>query len=913
MLSKIPQRFTSSFGLLPDAEKLAFRSQPNGLSKLATTRHIPENDGYWNQYVVLFDSASEVFSLITPNDIRRALHDAPENIATLIRVICSRLFNLISDHTFPTPSAASVSAFASSIIKAGTGSSDRNPTKEVLNCLRVLQRVLPVVFELEGESNVFDLEVFWKSDETQEDENGGNGESRDAPQFVIEDDDDSDDGTNALELQEPQTPKQKKIKKLPSLGERLFNTIIDLMFCCGFTLPTKIQKDHHKINYVIWEKGIGSTIDPGPSQQYDNNKTEVLRLLLVLLSRQIYVSASSLFSVPSLYTLHVVQKTRRRDVLTVLCSLVNTAMNSTTGPSTIGNMAGRLPYNHLVFKGEDPRANLVSMCFQVLLELLDFQSGSARDIIVGAGEQQVSTPSARTNAFRYFLMKLHRTPDFDFILDGVIGIMEQEIANVNNILPGARKSMPYVAENILFFWKMIELNKKFRAYVLDSDRAMDLIAYLLCYNLEIKDKPPQHGLCRALSYIMQTLSAEPGFGAKLSNPIKAHIPAKWAVPGSATDFLVNSIYSIVATTSGALNSLYPAFIITLSNCAPYFKYLGVTTSARLVQLFTSFSNPLFLLSDEGHPRLLFFMLEVFSSIILHHLAENPNLIYGIISSHKVFEDLGTFTLYGGLREIKRMQAVKEELARKNDTKVKRSTRQSSDEASETHQEKKRLLAHEIDLEANEAGAYDSAHRREIDDNVPSTTPSMSPTPESMPSVSERARGKMKERRSSSLDADDSLERIAAIGIGRNGFVPTQEWVTSWQQGLPLDTVMLLISELLPKIEEMQGGHKTSSAGTIHDFLSAVTLRDVLPPVPPLSPRRFIWSDASIVWLTSLIWGEIFVRGITPLGIWNSTNVRLFHVKQRRDNQRQISETVSNVVGGILGRTGSTDSLARSRS
>jgi len=68
-----------------------------------------------------------------------------------------------------------------------------------------------------------------------------------------------------------------------------------------------------------------------------------------------------------------------------------------------------------------------------------------------------------------------------------------------------------------------------------------------------------------------------------------------------------AIYSIVATTSGALTSLYPALIIALSNIAPYFKNLSVTASTRLIQLFASFSNPLFLLSDEGHPRLLYFM------------------------------------------------------------------------------------------------------------------------------------------------------------------------------------------------------------------------------------------------------------------------------------------------------------------
>lgn len=57
---------------------------------------------------------------------------------------------------------------------------------------------------------------------------------------------------------------------------------------------------------------------------------------------------------------------------------------------------------------------------------------------------------------------------------------------------------------------------------------------------------------------------------------------------------------------------------------------------------------------------------------------------------------------------------------------------------------------------------------------------MSPGADSpMPAIgaSEKARGKMKERRSLSLETNGSLDRIAAAGVGRNGFVPTQEWVS----------------------------------------------------------------------------------------------------------------------------------------
>ncbi|KAF9066874.1 high-temperature-induced dauer-formation protein-domain-containing protein [Rhodocollybia butyracea] len=905
MFSKIPQRLTAPLGLLSDSEKLAFRSQPGGLQKLATVRNIPETDNYWNQYVILFDSASEVFSLITPNDIRRALLDAPENVATLIRVICSRLFNLISDHTFPAPSSASVSALATSFIKAGTGSTERSATKEVLNCLRVLQRVLPVAFEMDGETSSFEMDVFWKK--VEEDDVEEETQRSEIPQFVIEDDEDSEEDEKPSEPEPSTIPKSKPKKLLPSLGERLFSSIIDLMFCCGFTLPMQIQKDHYKINYVIWEKGIGSTVDPGPSHQYDSNKTEVLRLLLVLLSRQIYTSASSLFTRPSIYTLHLVQKLPRRDVLTILCSLLNTAMNSPQAqPITINSMAGKLPYNHLVFKGEDPRVNLVAICFEVLVALLDFQGGTARDVL-GGGNELIAAPTPRTNAFRYFLMKLHRTQDFQFVLSGILGIMEQQVMSMNNILPGARKSIPYIAEDIIFFWKMIELNKRFRAYVLDSDQGMDLIAYLLCYNLEIKDKPQQqHGICRALSYIVQTLSAEPAFGQRLLNPIKASLPAKLPASGTAADFLINAL----ATTSGQLNSLYPALIIALSNCAPYFKNLSITSSTRLVQLFTSFSNPTFLLSDEGHPRLLFFMLEMFNTVIVHHLSENPNLIHGILAAHKTFEDLGTFTLARGLREIRRVQLAKEDQARRLSTDDKRKSRTVSRDEDHPPEEKKNLISNEAENEDDEVTPSAQAG---LDRPATTVEPAVSPSADSLPSAqstSQKAKGKMKERRSSSSMDAGSLERIAAAGIGRNGFIPTREWVASWQQGLPLDTVMLMMSELLPKVQEMQTSQKASSASTILDFLGSVTLTDVLPPAPPLSPRRFVWSDASIVWLTSLIWGEIFVRGMTPLGVWNSTNIRLFYVKHSHNQQRPITDTVSNVVGGLLGRTNSDTSISR---
>uniref|UniRef100_A0A8H7Y292 RecA family profile 1 domain-containing protein n=1 Tax=Psilocybe cubensis TaxID=181762 RepID=A0A8H7Y292_PSICU len=832
--------------------------------------------------------------------LRRALADAPENVTTLIQVVSARLFNSISDHTFPSAPNGSVAAYASSLIKSAGVSQQKTATDQVLNCLRVLQRVLPVVFEAEGDSDSFEIEVLWKKEEVVDSAVNDVGTAE--PQFVIED----EDGSDREEEKVPQTPTKKAPKKLlPSLGERLLNAITDLMFCCGFTLPKSIQVDHHKINYVIWEKGIGSANSLGNTTMYDSNKTEVLRLLLVLLSRQIYLPAASLFTHPALPSLHIVEKMPRRDVLTILCSLLNTAMNSsTTDTITIGTIAGKLPYNHLVFKGEDPRTTLITTSLQVLCVLLDFQSGPARDQLL---DGQNSSPTAKTNTFRYFIMKLHRTQDFEYLLDGIIGIMEQQIATVKNLLPGAKKSLPYVTEAIVLFWKLIEINKKFRTFVLESEKSVDLIAYLLFYCVEIKDKPQQHGVCRAISYIVQTLSAESAFGSQLSKPIKAQIPTKWGPVDTIADFMIHAVYAIVATTSGSLTSLYPALIIALSNAAPYFKHIGVSASARLLQLFNSFSNPLFLLSDEGHPRLLFFMLEVFSSIIFYHPAENSNITYGILQSRKIFEDLGTFTLARGLREVKRAQLAKEELANKSSS-LKGKIPVEEGEIADAGAEKARLLHNEgVRSDSQERERESVTSPRGSQGDEPMTRSFMSPTSDnpyaSESPISEKARGKMRERRSMSVENIAALDRVP-LPIGRSGFVPTQEWVTSWQQGLPLDTVMLFISDVVQKVEDMQR-HRTVPSADVLKFLSNVNLDHIFPTKPPISSRRFLWSDASLIWVTSLIWGEIYVHAMSPLGIWNATNVRLFLVKHTQNQQRQITETVTNVVGGFLRRT--TDS------
>lgn len=167
-------------------------------------------------------------------------------------------------------------------------------------------------------------------------------------------------------------------------------------------------------------------------------------------------------------------------------------------------------------------------------------------------------------------------------------------------------------------------------------------------------------------------------------------------------------------------------------------------------------------------------------MIYHHLGENPNIAYGILQSRKTFEDLGTFTLARGLREVKRVQLAKE--AKKLSNPKGKTPVVDEVEMVDAGAEKARLLENEgagnRGSQEREQDSGDSPRDSQGDETV--TRSFMSPTSETLgvtpdSPISEKARGKMRERRSLSVETLNPLDRVP-LNIGRNGFVPTQEWV-----------------------------------------------------------------------------------------------------------------------------------------
>lgn len=75
------------------------------------------------------------------------------------------------------------------------------------------------------------------------------------------------------------------------LAEELIDTLIDLLFFHGFTLPPN-ERSKVKVSYSIWSSGVGCNTPMSTSKELESNRTEVLKLLLALSSKAMYMPAS---------------------------------------------------------------------------------------------------------------------------------------------------------------------------------------------------------------------------------------------------------------------------------------------------------------------------------------------------------------------------------------------------------------------------------------------------------------------------------------------------------------------------------------------------------------------------------------------------------------------------------------------
>lgn len=95
----------------------------------------------------------------------------------------------------------------------------------------------------------------------------------------------------------------------------------------------------------------------------------------------------------------------------------------------------------------------------------------------------------------------------------------------------------------MLFWETIQCNKRFRSFIVDTDRAHDFVVLILFYAISNRTDPSKQGVVRMCIFVLQTLSVEPSFGTRLNKRFQGQELLPQAIRihnfrGSYADFLI---------------------------------------------------------------------------------------------------------------------------------------------------------------------------------------------------------------------------------------------------------------------------------------------------------------------------------------------------------------------------------------
>eukprot|EP00158_Paraphelidium_tribonemae_P006495 Partr_v1_DN27846_c2_g1_i1_m22630 putative HID1 domain containing len=586
-------------------------------SKLAVKKEIVRlgeetvsaDDELWDGLFSHIGTPALAFEVLTAAECRTILALHAGNIETMVHQLVDRLiaFSLL-------PDAPSTQEQAMASV-----------------CLAFMARIIPIVFE----DSAMESKLFWT---------------------VLK--------SRASRLNHPEkrnqagTPEafvspEPGLETVPPLAERLLDALLNLLFMPGFTLLPGVKPTDRRAFYVIWESGIGASSAPAVSADILQNRVSVMRLLLVLFSKSMYILPDELTTVENRWLQSFVCRFDKHAVLAVLCSLLNTVIKY--------NPVGWVPYNHVLFGDAGEAVALLSAELFVLtlnygweepVDEPDEVSIAVPDVQL---ERKKSTDailptllsdSHAFNKFRFFLSKLHRKCDFELIFDGLYTLLTNPLMASSTYLPYSAKTLGFTEEILMIFWKMLETNKRFLEYACQNPKISDVAAALIFQAVEARNDPARVGLLRLSAFTLHLLSGERSFSVLLNGPCTHYPPASLEIPdfrGCTADLLVLGLYSIMFTTKGKTQPLYDCFLTIIANISPYIKSFAVVVATKLVHMFCTFSMPRFLLANEWNHILLFYLLDTFNNILQYQFDGNPHLVYEVLRRKDRFHSLKDMT------------------------------------------------------------------------------------------------------------------------------------------------------------------------------------------------------------------------------------------------------------------------------
>ncbi|KAK0064861.1 protein HID1 [Biomphalaria pfeifferi] len=336
----------------------------------------------------------------------------------------------------------------------------------------------------------------------------------------------------------------------------------------------------------------------------------------------------------------------------------------------------------------------------------------------------------------------------------------------------------------------------------------------------------------------------------------------------------------------------------------------MVASTKLLHLLEAFSTPWFLYASATNHHLVFFLLEVFNNIIQYQFDGNANLVYTIIRKRNVFHQLANLpndhsaiakamtkrgkkfaTPPQDTHHPQTMEGAQPALEAEPGTlkvtlagtpRIDKMTERSAPD--ENHQPQESALEEKTSAvqPCNEICSHESDQEKcSSSQTEPATSPKnkSSPKLEKAKSLSSPTKTpSITDHKVSSPTESKQIQIPKSASSGAASWVNSPDWVQSWKQKLPLQTIMRMLQVLVPQVEKICIDKGLTDETEILKFLQHGTLVGLLPVPHPILIRKYQANSGTTMWFRTYLWGVIYLRNFVP-PIWYDTNVKLFEIQR----------------------------------
>jgi len=273
----------------------------------------------------------------------------------------------------------------------------------------------------------------------------------------------------AYSISDENTEKLTEDKIITPYGARLMQALINLLFKQNYCIGKLSAEESATLDIfgidqkIIWCGGLQFEHTKNENERkFDENRCDVLKLILQLIGSQIYQKINTSFNYFAAY----VTNGKAQNVKNMFFSLLNTVISY--------NWQGLIPYISVKSSGYDNLADLSLQLLCVITEIKpispEYSEELVKSEIAAKGiihifesfyKEDVSPKVFSINEFSRLLGRLEGQPNYSALFKGVTRLLSNFVITKNSALPNSVKELKCFNEAIIFLLRLTTLNPVF--------------------------------------------------------------------------------------------------------------------------------------------------------------------------------------------------------------------------------------------------------------------------------------------------------------------------------------------------------------------------------------------------------------------------------------------------------------------